>query len=207
MLRPNHPGVGRWEGTGLCEERSGPMEGDEKLHPGHRSVRLQGFDYRAAGFYFVTICTAKRKQTLGRISKSRIQLSKLGEMALECWSAIPQHFRRARLHAFVIMPNHVHGLVELLAEMGRSSAAPLRDGRPRITPGSLGAIVRSFKGAVTICARKELRWQGDVWERSYFERVLRDGQEIANAAAYVVENPTQWEWDRENPERKIGSIR
>jgi len=71
-----------------------------------------------------------------------------------------------------------------------------------VRPGSLGAIVRSFKAAVTLRARRELGWIGEIWQRNYFERVVRDGQEFSDASRYISENPTKWEWDRENPEAK-----
>jgi len=175
---------------------------DEKLHPGHRSIRLRGHDYSAAGFYFVTICTENKKCTLGPAADTRGRLSALGEIVRDYWVAIPEHFANVRLHAFVVMPNHFHGIVELVANQGRSSAAPLPVGAPRVAPGSLGTIVRSFKAAVTKWARAELKWEGEVWQRNYFERVLRDGQEIADATAYISENPKRWEWDRENPDAR-----
>lgn len=69
-----------------------------------------------------------------------------------------------------------------------------------MTPGSIGAIVRSFKSIVAKRAHKELGWDGPIWQRNYFEPVLRDGKEFADASRYIAENPKKWEWDRENPE-------
>lgn len=115
--------------------------------------------------------------------------------------AIPSHFLNTRLHAFIVMPNHLHGIVEICAKLGRSGAAPVREAA--VQAGSLGAIVRSFKAAATRRVREERRWTGPVWHRNYFERVLRDGAEFSNATRYIHENPARWEWDRENPERKL----
>jgi putative transposase len=179
----------------------------EKLHPGHHSIRLQKYDYSAAGFYFVTICTSERKCILGTFHAGHIELSELGEAARECWVAIPRHFARTNLHEFVIMPNHLHGIVEIVV-VGAQHAAPLlaTDSHERnpafVKPGSLGAIVRSYKAAVTRQMRRELGWHGEVWQRNYFERVLRDGKEIADASRYIAENPKMWELDEENPMRK-----
>lgn len=179
----------------------------EKLHPGHHSIRLKEYDYSAAGFYFVTICASERKCILGSFREDHIELNKLGETARECWLAIPRHFARVKLHEFMIMPNHVHGIVEIVV-VGALHAAPLlgTDSDARnpafVKPGSLGVMIRSYKAAVTRDARRELGWKGEVWQRNYFERVLRDGKEIADAGRYIAENPRMWELDRENPFRR-----
>ncbi len=174
---------------------------EEALHPGHHSIRLKGYDYSLEGLYFVTICAHEKRCIFGRIIDARAELSPAGLLVHDCWSAIPLHFARTRLHAFVVMPNHLHGIVEICSKLGRSSAAPLR-GNLAVAPGSLGAIVRSFKAAATRQTRGELKWNGLLWERNYFEAVVRDGEEFSNAVRYIEENPARWEWDRENPERK-----
>jgi REP element-mobilizing transposase RayT len=76
-----------------------------------------------------------------------------------------------------------------------------------VAPGSLGAIVRSFKAAATKRVHEELEWRVPLWQRNYFEAVVRDGEEFSNAVRYIEENPSRWEWDRENPERKpLGAL-
>jgi len=186
------------------------MEGHEereKLHPGHHSIRLQEYDYSAPGFYFVTICTSERKCILGAFHEGHIKLNDLGETIRECWLAIPRHFAKVNLHEFVIMPNHLHGIVEIVA-VGAQHAAPLLGTNSNarnpafVKPGSLGAIIRSYKAAVARQARRELGWHGEVWQRNYFERVLRDGKEIAEAGRYIAENPMMWELDLENPVKR-----
>jgi REP-associated tyrosine transposase len=181
------------------------MKGEEALHPGHRSIRLQDYDYSAPGSYFVTICAHEKRCIFGRISGPGVELNAPGRIVRECWIAIPLHFARVNVHAFVIMTNHMHGIIEIGCQAGAQHAAPLRDirpaeGRQKLRPGALSAIVRSFKGAVTRKAREELGCKGEIWQRNYFERIVRDGQEFADASAYIVENPRKWEWDRENPE-------
>lgn len=186
------------------------MEGylePEKLHPGHHSMRIKEYDYSTPGFYFVTICTSERKCVLGTFHDGHIELSELGETIRGCWLAIPRHFASVKLHEFVVMPNHLHGIVEIVA-VGAQQAAPLlgMDLHARnsacVKPGSLGAIIRSYKAAVTRQARKELGRHGDVWQRNYFERMLRDGKEIADTSRYIAENPMMWELDQENPLRR-----
>ena len=184
------------------------MNGDEVLHPGHRSIRLKGRDYSSPGLYFVTICAHDKQCVFGRIVGGQVQLSSLGQTAHECWVGIPLHFAWINLHGFVIMPNHVNDIFEIASQAGAQHAAPLqvqvsveRVG-PSVKPGSLSAVVRSFKAAVTKRARSELKWAGEIWQRNYFERVIRDGQEFSDASRYIAENPMKWEWDRENLKSK-----
>jgi putative transposase len=171
------------------------------LHPGHHSIRLKGADYSQPGFYLVTLCSFQRKCTFGTVVDSHVSLSAVGRIVNECWLEIPNHFSAVNLLDFVVMPTHLHGIIEIGCQPGRCSAAPLRGEKPGvgITPGSLGAIVRSFKSAVTRIAHTELQLGGEIWQRNYFETILRPGVQLANARAYIKENPQKWEWDRENP--------
>jgi REP-associated tyrosine transposase len=173
----------------------------EVLHPGHRSIRLKGYDYTSEGLYFITICSHEKRCIFGCIVESRAVLSPVGLIVRECWIAIPSHFAQTRLHAFVIMPNHLHGIVEICAKLGRSNAAPLPGTAPLVQAGSLGAIVRSFKAAATRTTHEKLKWTGPLWQRNYFEAIVRDGEEFSAATRYILENPARWEWDKENPER------
>ncbi len=179
---------------------------EEALHPGHRSIRLKEYDYSSEGLYFITICSHEKRCVFGRVVDGETVVSPAGLIVRECWVAIPLHFARTRLHAFVIMLNHLHGIVEICSKLGRSSAAPLR-GNLAVAPGSLGAIVRSFKAAATRRVHEELTWLAPLWQRNYFEAIVRDGEEFSNAVRYIEENPAQWEWDRENPERKLRRAR
>ena len=175
---------------------------DEVLHPGHRSVRLKDYDYSAAGFFFVTICAYEKRCIFGRIVDGQMELTAVGRIGHESWIAIPSHFPSVSLHAFVIMPNHVHGIIEIGCQAGAQHAAPLQRTDPKVpqvAPGSLVAIVRSFKAGVTLRARREQRWAEEIWQRNYFERVVRDGQELSDATRYIAENLMKWERDRENP--------
>jgi putative transposase len=176
---------------------------EEALHPGHHSIRLRGYDYTSEGLYFITICSHEKRCVFGRIVKTRAVLSAAGLIIREGWVAIPLHFAQTRLHAFVIMPNHLHGIVEICSKPGRSSAAPLLETEASVRAGSLGAIVRSFKAAATKRVHQQLKWTRPLWQRNYFEAIVRDGEEFSAATRYILENPARWEWDRENPEGKL----
>lgn len=179
---------------------------DTKFDPQkhHRqSIRLQGYDYSQAGAYFVTIITYQRDCLFGEIENKEMVLNNLGKISNECWQEIPEHFPFVELGSYVIMPNHVHGII-VITDKGRGTAV-LRpyDGNPHkinVKPGSLGAIVRSYKSAVSYRANKELTMTG-IWQRNYYEHVIRNDKEMDKIWRYIEANPAQWEEDEENPNR------
>ena len=173
------------------------------LHSGHKSLRLPYRDYTAAGMYFVTICTYDRLPTLARVVNAKVELTPVGEITQACWSEIPLHYPQIVLHAFVVMPNHIHGLLQLAPLVARPSKPDTsrRDfGPDSVPPASLSAVVRSFKSAVTKRVRERLRMTTDLWERNYFERTIRSGKEFDDTTQYIIENALKWEMDKENPD-------
>ena len=174
-----------------------------------RSLRLPHHDYAVPGAYFVTLVTHERTPIFGRIEAGRVRLCEPGRIAREEW------FRTAELRSnvvlfaeeFVVMPNHVHGVVRIVeraaAPVGAQRAAPLP--RSTVTPGSLGAIVRAYKAAVT---RRVNRLRGTpgapVWQRNYWEHVVRSERALAAVRRYIAENPLRWHLDVYNPERRLG---
>jgi putative transposase len=172
-----------------------------------RSIRLPGFDYSSPGMYFMTICTAQRRCMLGHIYEDKSVLSQIGEVVRTCWLEIPFHFSNLEMEAFVVMPNHLHGI--LIVHPGRQNLKSQNEpkefieafGKPVV--GSIPTIIRSFKAAVTKRVRDAgLLHDGPVWQRGYFERVLRDSREFINAKDYIIKNPLRWAFDEENPERE-----
>jgi putative transposase len=164
---------------------------------GHRrSIRLTGRDYSWPGTYFVTICTAGQTCLLGRIEKGRMQENALGQMVRTHWIDIPKEFPSVELDAFVVMPNHVHGMIHLhrrvaANEEQRTSA---EFGKPQT--GSIGWLVRAFKARVTRQARQALQRPGlTIWQRNYFERVVRTGKEYEDVYRYIYDNPKNWDHD------------
>ena len=167
--------------------------------------RLKHRDYSTPGVYCVTVCSDFKRCIFGEIKERRSQPFPLGRLLQEVWLAIPSHFPQVRLHAFAVMPNHFHGIVEIVFIAAARHAAPHTHARPVdkfVGAGSLSAIVRSFKAEVTRRAKLELDWTGNVWQSGYFDRVIRDGREFSDATRYIVENPAKWEWDAENLARK-----
>jgi len=168
------------------------------MHRHHRrSIRLPGADY-AAGAYFVTICTHERQCLFGTITAQMMFLNAWGAIVTECLQAIPLHFPSVTLDEFVVMPNHVHGMIVIHEPVGaqqqshRRYAAPLQN----VAPGSLGAIVRSFKSASTKRINLPRETPGNVlWQRNYHEHIIRDEADENRIRAYVIANPQLWAQD------------
>ncbi len=179
----------------------------EPPFPSRRSIRLKGFDYSQAGLYFITICTHNRSCLFGEIQDGAMRLNDTGRIVSECWLEIPRHFPGVQLDAFVVMPNHIHCVVVILPQVGHAisgqHAAAIGEAFAKPVAGSLATIVRSFKAEVT---RRVRAMQGpaaqQVWQRSYYERVIRTGKEFREVTQYIAENPKVWEFDEENPTRQ-----
>lgn len=167
------------------------------LH-GRRSTRLQAYDYAQAGAYFVTICA--RACLFGEISNNTMQTNQLGQIVEECWAAIPSHFPDVELDVFCLMPNHFHGIIVI--SVGATHASPLQ--RPGPSSRSLGAIVGSFKSAATKRIR-ELKNMPNlvIWQRNYYEHVIRNDSDLDRIRTYIVNNPFQWANDENNPVVKV----
>ncbi|MCP9448033.1 MAG: hypothetical protein NNA22_10760, partial [Nitrospira sp.] len=115
--------------------------------PNRRSIRLKGYDYSQAGAYFVTVCTQDRTCLFGDVADGEMRLNDAGGIARQCWFDIPAHFPNASLDEFIVMPNHVHGII-VVDGRGTACRAPTEQfGRP--VTGSIPTIIRSFKSAVT----------------------------------------------------------
>jgi len=164
-----------------------------------RSIRLKGYDYSQSGAYFVTLCTQHRECLFGEIVNGEMHLNECGKIAEHSWLEIPQHYPHASLDEFVIMPNHVHGIIVLNGNnVGAKNFSPLQQTQSkhylRGTSKTIGSIVRGFKIGVT----KWFRQHTDiytVWQRNYYERIIRNETEWQRIRKYIVNNPIQWEND------------
>ncbi len=179
-----------------------------------RTLRLPGWDYAAAGAYFVTIVTHERWSLFGTVRDGAMTLSPCGNIVREEWLASAAIRREIELDTFVVMPNHVHGIVWIVEtgpEGGWSRTGdPVAATRPGThrgpptvrRPRSLGAFVAGFKSAATKRINEIRGVSGSpVWQRNYYERVIRNDRELAAVQTYIEENPARWAEDRENPDR------
>ncbi len=186
------------------------MTYDPKKHH-RRSIRWFAYDYTQAGAYFVTICTADRQGPLGRVEGAQVRLSRHGLIAEACWWAIPEHCDQVELDAFVVMPNHVHGIL-LLWDVGARHAlpSPTDANRPpvgqatrpkRTSRRSLGSIVGAYKSAVSRRINNVRGTPGRaLWQRNFYEHVIRNAQQLTRIRRYIDDNPANWPLDHENPQ-------
>jgi putative transposase len=171
-----------------------------------RSLRLSTYDYTLAGAYFVTICTHERACLFGEIIDETMHSSGAGKMVNECWLAIRNTFPTVYIDEYVVMPNHVHGIL-ILPGPGASVVSAKTTAGTRYP--SLGIVVGSFKSRSTVLYTHGVRqaawptFHQRLWQRNYYDRIIRDDQELARAREYIHNNPLQWSLDRENPDHQI----
>ena len=173
-----------------------------------RSIRLPNWDYRTPAAYFLTICTNQREYLFENPAWANI--------AAATWMAIPSHETHVVLDEWVIMPNHLHGVLILVGEAGdRGTGGPFdwrwtapSAAEPRrfanAAAGSLGSIVRGYKAAVTRQINERCGTLGHKrWQRGYYERIVRDDHELGRSRSYIRENPARWAEDRDNLDRLL----
>lgn len=158
-----------------------------------RSIRLLGYDYTQVGVYFVTICTAHHAPVLGRVVGGSFEPSPIGALVAACWCALPGHFTNLTLDTWVLMPDHVHGIIVLsgtAASYVLSTKFPAPNGT---RPNSLGAIIQNFKSVSTRRANTCRRVCGEqLRQRNYDESIIRHARHLAAARQYIERNPKRW---------------
>jgi putative transposase len=155
----------------------------------HRqSTRLRHYDYSQAGGYFVTICVQARQAAFGSVVGNEMCLDAIGLLAQSAWCQLTDRFPGLVLDEFVLMPNHLHGIIFLPSCKSSDDKLP-----------SLGEIVRSFKAVTTRIVRQNGR-SDFAWQRNYFEHVVRDEPDLFRIRQYIANNPAAWADDAENPD-------
>lgn len=175
--------------------------------------RLKGFDYSNIGPYFITICARGCADPFGAVRDGRMVLSAMGRICAESWRAIPDHEPGVILDEFVVMPDHFHGIIQLPDDdavgsvdlpvdlpVGARHALPLPLSQPlpqRDEPGArryhgLPVVIGSFKSAVTRAVNRQFPDSGFRWQRSFHDRIIRDGGELRRIRDYVNANPANW---------------
>ena len=167
------------------------------------SARLKGYDYRNEGMYFVTICTKNRLHFFGEIEKGNLLLNDIGLIAHKFWSEIPQHFNHVSLDEFVIMPDHIHGIIciDEKCEIDRPSIETYNYTSPQppknqhfqnlSAPAKSLSTIRAFKSAVTIESRKIN--PNFEWQSRFHDHIIRDIQSFDRIRNYIINNPSKWD--------------
>ena len=162
----------------------------------HRqSTRLRGYDYTRAGAYFVTVCAQDRECRFGAIVDGCMQANAAGEMVIAAWLDLPARFPSLQLDAWVLMPNHWHGIVVLRAETTTASEPP-----------TLGTVLGAFKSITTAAYARAVeaqRWppfRARLWQRGFHDQCVRDDAALMRIRQYIANNPARWAMDSEHPE-------
>ncbi len=159
------------------------------------SPRLQGFDYSTTGYYFITICTADKGPRFGSINNGQMVLNDSGTIVEDAWRDLSNHYANLQLDEFIVMPNHFHAIAILdQGNVDRFENLSLRNDH------DLPEIVRGFK---TWSARRVNEHEGKtgtpLWQRSFYDHIIRDDKDLESIREYIVNNPLKWELDKENP--------
>ena len=174
----------------------------EKSLPQRHTVRLPEYDYSQRGAYFLTICTHERRPLFGLVVGPSVQLSPAGKIVNECWREIPAHFPNVEAPIHVVMPNHIHGIIVIRQQLAKTPNAENSRRLGAHTPGSIPAIVRSFKAITTRRIRDTVSCGLEVWQRGYYEHMIRTREEFGKTWEYIRLNPANWSSDKENPDSK-----
>lgn len=158
-----------------------------------KRLRLPAYDYTGVGPYFITVCTHGREILFGAVTDDEMRLNTVGDIVAATWRDLPSHYAGTQLDEFVVMPNHVHGI--LLINQDDESRHRLSE------------LVRSFKSFST---RRVNEFRGTVgmalWQRGYYEHVIRNETSLEQIRRYVVSNPAMWGTDEENPHKRAESV-
>ena len=171
-----------------------------------RSVRLGGHDYTQPGAYFVTICTHDRQCLFGDVIAGQMQLNKVGRIVCEEWRKTAEVREDVIIDEFVVMPNHVHGVLALVGATRRvallSEGTDGKGNQPKgPVRGSIGAIVGQIKSVATKRINKLRGTPGAlVWQRNYHDRIPRSDSALSAVREYIRRNPADWGADPDNPE-------
>ena len=185
-----------------------------------KSTRLENWDYSSAGYYFVTICVKNSECLFGNISNDGVVLTEIGNIAERCWLDIPQQFINVELDEFIIMPNHIHGIIAILnrkedgcnvkceeADNQESNiididyrksihrTVPMIKNNPMYNHNSLSAIVRWYKGRTTFEINRLNKSISFHWLSRFYDHIIRDEKELFKIREYIVNNPLKWVLD------------
>lgn len=207
---PNdHEHTGQPQGIAPTHVQTNPSKKHRR-----RSIRLKNYDYSQSGLYFITICAQNRCCLFGEIVDGAMILNDAGQMVYDQWAILPNRFNRVELHEFIVMPNHFHGIIELVSKHPVGAplvGAPSHGGDPNdhqqtgqpqgIAPTvnpTIGDIVGAYKSLTTneyIAGVKHYHWprfKQKVWQRDYYEHVIRSEQSYLEIVEYIRNNPLNW---------------
>jgi REP element-mobilizing transposase RayT len=163
--------------------------------------RWPGYDYSRPGLYYITICTKDRYAYFGKVQNNLVYLNNLGQVALKYWIKIPEIYNNVELDEYIIMPNHIHGILiinENKFVVGTEHCSvPTKTKHNKM--GFLSQIIKFYKEAVIKDIKKQYNF---AWQRSFYDRVIRNEKELSNIRKYIVNNPINWQFGHKNLNKK-----
>ncbi len=176
---------------------------DKKRKPN----RLKDYDYNHHGYYYLTICTKNRSEIFGEISNNIMHLSQIGKITNKFWVEIPEHFKYIELDEFIIMPNHIHGVIIINNDVGNAdlrfskwhsskkyfNQKILNSDRSKMI---VSKIIHGFKSSVTREIRRQINNSNFEWQKSYYDHIIRNEKDLNRIRGYIINNPCNWETDK-----------
>lgn len=153
--------------------------------------RLKYYDYSTAGWYYVTICTQNHKHHFGIIKNEKMMLNEFGEIIIEFWNEIPKHFLNVELDELVIMPNHIHGIIII----NYDNNVRVENIRPQ-QKTNLSNVIKGFKIGVSKWCKNN-NYSDFKWQRSFYDRIIRNEKELYNIRKYINQNPLKWSLEKD----------
>ena len=172
----------------------------------NKKQRSPAIDYSFPGLYFVTICTKNKTHLFGKIENGEMILNERGRIAHNVWNELINHFENIKLYDFIVMPNHIHGIINILnteRTEGYDSDRVIKQKRIQKLP----VIISSYKSAVSREINKISGEKIFAWQSSYYDRLIRNEEEFDALSVYIVKNPLNWENDIEYNEYQDKSIK
>lgn len=186
-----------------------------KIH-NRRSIRLKGYDYSKEGLYFITICVQDREHLFGEVIDGEMVLNEFGKIAYKEWEETDKIRKNCALHEFIIMPNHIHGIIEIIFQ-NKTSNTSEDIGKFKSPSQTIGSIIRGYKIAAIKKIKEEIinspstdelqfvptvnkiiQLDFKIWQRNYYEHIIRNNYAYNNISKYIKNNPKKWEEDKLN---------
>ena len=168
--------------------------------PDRKRIRLKDYDYTKPGYYFITINTNKRIKHISKIRNGKVDLNESGKVIDNVWNDLPNHYPNCALGEYVIMPDHFHGIIKLNECRERFVTICGKNEKTNRTNHGLPEIIRGFKTFSSKAINEKIKPdQKFRWQKSYHDRIIRNEYELNNVRKYILDNPINWEYDKNNP--------
>ena len=164
-----------------------------------KSMRLNEYDYSSPGYYYVTFCTKDRIEWFGKVEKEQMIYNTYGETACQIWENIPFHYRNVDTDEYIVMPNHIHGVIVIREKNVGTEQCSVPTKTMNKRYGLLSKVVKSFKDVYKKTLRNQFHVDDFDWQRSFYDHIIRSEKSLYHIRRYIINNPLKWEVDKNNP--------